>query len=221
MTESAEKVYIVEDNPSVRDALRALVESEGFEAQAYNSAEELLTHLDAPAAHPGACMLLDVRLPGANGITLLEQLSRREPALPVILISGHTDVPQAVQAMKYGALDVIEKPFRGEDVLRRIRDAIALHRSRRGAQQQSQSALQCYEELSKREKQVMVLVVRGLLNKQIAMELNLSTKTVECHRARVMEKMGADSLADLVRMAVTLEDRGVIDRQSPASASST
>lgn len=214
MTESTGKVYIVEDDTSVRDMLRTLVESEGFEAQTYDSAEDLLSGFDAgKAADYGACMLLDVRLPGVSGMSLLEQLSRRDPALPVILISAHTDVPLAVKAMKSGALDVIEKPFKGEAVLKRVRDAMTLHRSRHREHRHAESLQQRYGDLSRRERQVMRLVVRGLLNKQIAMELGLSTKTVECHRARVMEKMAAESLADLVRMAVTLEEKGVIEHQ--------
>lgn len=217
MTESADKVYIVEDDQSVREALAALVESEGFEAQVFNSAEQLLAGIDRPSEGGSACMLLDVRLPGVDGLTLMKRLSHDYPSLPVILISAHTDVPLAVRAMKQGVVDVIEKPFNGDEVLGRIRDALALHRVRYRQQQRNESLQDRYASLSQREKQVMALVVRGQLNKQIAIELTLSTKTVECHRARVMEKMQAESLADLVRMAVTLEGMGVIERYNPAS----
>ena len=221
MMGSTDKVYIVEDDQSVREALAELVQSEGFTARTYDSAEQLLDKLEPTATDYSACMLLDVRLPGVSGITLLEQLALREPTLPVILISAHTDVPLAVQAMKHGAVDILEKPFRGEQVLGRVRDALALHRVRQSRQLESQSLQQRYGQLSQRERQVLELVVRGLLNKQIALELSLSTKTVECHRAKVMEKMEADSLADLVRMAVNLENEGLIDTQHPSSTSQT
>ena len=150
-------------------------------------------------------MLLDIRLPGTSGLVLLDELVARVPTLPVILISGHADVATAVRGMKQGAIDVIEKPFSEHDLLKRIQEAMRLGRHRTMKRRDAEQLSERFATLTDREREVMEAVVRGKLNKQIAHELDLSPKTIEVHRAHVMEKMAADSLADLVRMAVTLE----------------
>ncbi len=218
MSQASDKVYIVEDDRSIRHALRELVEAEGFTAQTFRSAEELFAASPLNTHGAGECMLLDVHLPGASGMSVLERLSDRRPKLPVILISGDANVSLTVKAMQYGAMDVLEKPFRGEDLLKRVHDAVAQSRLHIKQHLQVTDLRQRYQQLTKRERQVMKAVVRGLLNKQTARELNLSTKTIEVHRSRMMEKMAAESVAELVRMSLDLERQGWLEAQSEPSS---
>ncbi|MCC6682099.1 MAG: response regulator transcription factor [Phycisphaeraceae bacterium] len=220
MSQTSDKVYIVEDDRSIRHALRELVEAEGFTAQTFSSAEELFASTPLNTHGAGECMLLDIHLPGASGMSVLEKLSGRQPKLPVILISGHADVSLTVKAMQFGALDVIEKPFRGSELLARVHDAVAQSRHHIKQHLKATDLRQRYQRLTKRERQVMSAVVRGLLNKQTARELNLSTKTIEVHRSRMMEKMEAVSVADLVRISLDLERNGWLESESQSDASS-
>lgn len=197
-------VYVVDDDKAVRDSLRWLIESVGVRVETFASAREFLDRCDAGEVR--GCLVADVRLPGISGLDLQENLRQRGLYLPTIVITGHGDVPLAVRAMKAGALDFIEKPFSDQVLLDRIREALSTDERYRELAVQREEIVERYERLSRREREVMQLVVQGRLNKQIAAELGLSHKTIEVHRAHAMEKMEADSLAELVRMAVVLEE---------------
>lgn len=192
-------VFVVDDDQAMRTSLQWLIESTGMPVQTYESADAFLA-----SHYPGraGCLLLDVRMPGMTGLELQGYLAREGYRLPVILITGHGDVAMAVKAMKAGAVDFIEKPFHDEDLLRSIRNALEFdqkHRASRSAQAEIAMRL---AELTPREHEVMTMVTDGKSNKEIAASLGVSAKTVEAHRARVMEKMRAESLAELVRMAL-------------------
>jgi FixJ family two-component response regulator len=195
-------VFVVDDDASVREAIRSLIMSVGLRVEAFETAREFLGSklLEAPG-----CVVLDVRLPGLSGLDLQRELAAHAVKLPIIFITGHGDIPMSVRAMKAGAVEFLTKPFRDQDLLDAIQ--LALARDRDSRQQQSQIAeLRArFEELTAREKEVMGLVAAGLLNKQIAGELGISEVTVKIHRAQVMKKMGAGSLADLVRMTEKLK----------------
>lgn len=197
-------VYVVDDDKAVRDSLCWLIESVGMRVETFASAREFLDRCDAGEMR--GCLVADVRLPGVSGLDLQENLRRRGLHLPTIIITGHGDVPIAVRAMKGGALDFIEKPFSDQVLLDRVREALTRDERYRELALRHDEIAQRYERLSRREREVMELVVQGRLNKQIAADLDLSHKTIEVHRAHAMEKMEADSLADLVRMAVVLEE---------------
>ncbi|MEC5397712.1 response regulator transcription factor [Uliginosibacterium sp. H1] len=189
-------VHIVDDDEALRDSLVWLLESTGLAVSAYASAEEFLA-----AWRPDitGCLVLDVRMPGMSGLELYEKLNGMHSTLPVIFITGHGDVPMAVSALKKGAVDFIEKPFNDRDMLKLIEQCLAQERSQREARRQGAEAQRRIEQLTPREREVLDLIVAGRLNKQIADDLGISIKTVEVHRARVMEKMGANSLAELVQ----------------------
>lgn len=195
-------VYVVDDDEAVRRFLRGLIGSIGLGVKTYASAQEFLDGYEAGS--PG-CLLLDIRMPDMSGLELQAELRRREIDIPVIILTGHGDVKVAVHAMKAGALDFIEKPFNNELLLHAIQKAVAgsLHSS--GARVRRQELLQRLETLTTRERQVLGLVVAGETNKGVARHLGISEKTVEIHRAKVMEKMQAKSLAELVKMAAVLE----------------
>ncbi|WP_432797627.1 response regulator FixJ [Poriferisphaera sp. WC338] len=195
-------VYVVDDDKAVRDSLKWLIESVGLQVKTYETAMEFLSDCEGMSA---GALVVDVRLPGMSGLDLQDQLKKRGIRLPVIIITGHGDVPVAIRAMKAGALDFIEKPFSDQVLLDRIRDALEADAERRESQMQRGEVESRLKRLTPRERQVMDLVVQGRLNKQIAAELDLSHKTIEVHRAHVMEKMNAGSLAELVRMAVVIE----------------
>jgi RNA polymerase sigma factor (sigma-70 family) len=200
--ERALKVTVVDDDDALRDSLVWLLEGAGMRVRAFASAEAFL---QAVRPEDTLCLVLDVRMPGMTGMELHDALRDRQIDAPVVFITGHGDVPMAVEAIKKGAFDFIEKPFNDEQLVATIRRA-AQHASARNVERASGRDLRNrFDSLSPREREVLDLVVQGKLNKTIADLLGISIKTVEAHRARVMEKMQADSLADLVKMALRLQ----------------
>ena len=198
-------VYVVDDDQGLRDSLHWLLEAAGLAVRTFSKAQALLDELDATFELPLGCALIDLRLPGMSGLDLLEHMRSQAIDLPVIMITGHGDVRAAVRAMKAGAMEFIEKPFDEQYLLRRVNEAVRIHNDHRLASARHAELHKLYSLLSPRERQVMTLAADGWLNKQIAAELSLSHKTVEVHRANVMSKMRAGSFAELVRMAVLLE----------------
>lgn len=200
-TKSAATVFIVDDDASIRVAMQALMESIEMTHEIFASGDEFLeaVELDRPG-----CLVLDIRMPGLGGLELQELLAQRGSLLPVIFITGHGDVPMAVEAMQKGAVDFIQKPFRDQDLLDRIRQALSTDSKRRQRQREQAVVADRRGKLTKREQEVFDLVVTGKPNKIIAYELGVSQRTIEIHRARVMEKMQANSLADLVKMHIAL-----------------
>ena len=191
-------VFVVDDDRSVREGLADLINSVGMKVEGFSSAQEFLRYKrhDTPA-----CLVLDVRLPGPSGLDLQRQLGRSEYPIPVIFITGHGDIPMSVRAMKEGAVEFLTKPFRDQDLLDAIHQALDSDRTAR-EQRAKAAELRCrYESLTPREREVMHLVVRGLLNKQIASELGASEVTIKMHRGQVMHKMRAESVVELSRMA--------------------
>ncbi len=194
-------VYIVDDDAAVRGALLMLLKSVGLRGSGYASAQEFLSSYHE---HQPGCLVLDVRMPGLSGLELQQQLNLRGATLPVLFMTGHADVPMAVEAMQAGAFDFLQKPFRDQDLLDRIQRALQHDSQLRGEQQQAQQLRERYATLTPREVQVMKLMTEGRPNKLMAVDLNLSQRTIEIHRAHVMEKMQARSLAQLVRMSLQL-----------------
>ncbi len=195
--DSPPTVFIVDDDAAIRFAMQALMDSVNLNHEIFASADEFLEKISGQ--RPG-CLVLDIRMPGLGGLELQEELIKRGDTLPIIFITGHGDVPMAVEAMQKGAVDFIQKPFRDQELLDRIREALATDEERREAQQHHAEVAHRLERLTNREREVFDLVVTGKPNKVIAYELGVSQRTVEIHRARVMEKMQARSLADLVKM---------------------
>ncbi len=204
MTQRPATVFIVDDDDSVRSSLRLLLKSVGLQAVAYGSAREFLASWDAD--QPG-CLVLDVRMPSMSGLELQEELNRRGAIIPVIFITGHGDIPMAVEAMQHGAFDFLPKPFRDQDLIDRIQRAIERDARNRAQLLEKERIRARYESLTPREREVLALVTAGKANKVMAGDLGVSQRTVEIHRARVMEKMEASSLAQLVRMVMELETR--------------
>jgi FixJ family two-component response regulator len=196
-------VFVIDDDHAVRDSLGLLLKSMGTRARLLDSAQAFLDEYQPSVS---GCIVLDIRMPGMSGMELQQKLKAMRCTLPVIFITGHGDVPMAVEAMHEGAFDFIQKPFRDQELLDRINHALNWDNEHRSAEDHRRGVLERYETLTPREREVMGCVVKGLANKVIAMDLDLSQRTVEIHRARVMEKMGARSLADLVRMSFALSE---------------
>jgi two-component system, LuxR family, response regulator FixJ len=196
-------VFIVDDDDGVRRAMGALMESVGYSHAAYASAQEFLRHYDP--AQPG-CLILDIRMPGMSGLELQQELNKRGCSIPVIFVTGHGDVPMAVEAMKKGAYDFVQKPFRDQDLLDRVNRALQVDAEQRQELAGKEEVVHRWSTLTPREKEVMALIVEGKANKVIAMDLNLSERTVEIHRARVMEKMKVRSVAQLVKLSLLLPE---------------
>jgi FixJ family two-component response regulator len=194
-------VYVVDDDASTREALSSLIRSVGLRAVSFASAQEFLESkgVDAPS-----CLILDVRLPGLSGLDLQRRLVVSGNAIPIVFITGHGDIPMSVQAIKAGAVEFLPKPFRDQDLLDAIRHALDLDRTRRDAEGRVASLRTRFQSLTPREQEVMAWVISGWLNKQTAAELGTSEMTVKVHRGRVMRKMGAGSVAELVTMAARI-----------------
>ena len=194
-------VFVVDDDASMRDAISRLLNAVGLSVQTFASAREFLNRKlpDVPG-----CVVLDVRLPGLSGLDLQREMVERGIHIPVVFITGHGDIPMSVQAMKAGAVEFLTKPFRDQDLLDAVRSGIQLDRQGRKERAELAELRDGLRQLTPREREVMSLVVAGLLNKQIALRLGTSEKTIKIHRSHVMQKMRADSLADLVRMSQKL-----------------
>ena len=193
-------VHIVDDDEAVRSSLKFLMRSQGFEVECYPSAQDFLNRVDVSV--PG-CVLLDVRMPGMTGLELLEELVQRQMPVPVILMTGQADVPMAVRALKSGAYDFIEKPFDNRALLLRIREALIQGGDVHERHKERETINERLQRLTRREQEVMDMLVSGKPNKVIAADLGISTRTVEIHRAKIMEKLQARSLSDVVRIALT------------------
>jgi FixJ family two-component response regulator len=191
-------VFVVDDDASVREAVESLLRSVGLSVRCFGSASEFLS--DAPL-DALACLVLDVRLPGTNGLDLQSELTERHPGLPIVFISGHGDIRMSVRAIKAGAVEFLPKPFHDQDLLDAVQQALTTARATRLAREESLELNSRFEALTPRERQVLELVVTGMLNKQIASALGIQEVTVKIHRRQVMHKTAAQSVADLVRMA--------------------
>jgi FixJ family two-component response regulator len=195
-------VLVVDDDDELREALRSLFQSVGLDAKLFASTAELLRHKlpDAPC-----CLVLDIRLPGVSGLDFQTQLAKANIHVPIIMMTGHGDIPMSVRAMKAGAVDFLTKPFRDQDMLDAVAQAIERDRKRRDSEKARAELRGLFETLTTREREIMALVTTGLMNKQVAAQLGLSEITVKIHRGHVMRKMGVRTLADLVRSAEVLE----------------
>ena len=213
MEEQRPAVYVIDDDPSVRDGLDSLLRSVGYDTRGLPSPRDFLLH---PRSDGPACIVLDVRMPDASGLDFQDELARAGYLTPIIFLSGHGDVPMSVRAMKAGAVEFLLKPFREQDLLDAIRQALEMDRARLRKEAAAGDLRERFASLTPREREVMALVARGLLNKQIAAEIGLSEITVKVHRGQAMRKMRADSVADLIRMAdgLGLSDTSVDGKSS-------
>ena len=198
MTEPAPIVFVVDDDPSVRRAIKRLVESVGLHVETFGSASEFMSSSRPEIA---SCLVLDIRLPGISGLDFQRELAAANVHIPIIFITGHGDIPMSVRAMKAGAVEFLTKPFRDQDLLDAIQVGLARDRARRQRQAETAVLRERFESLTPREREVVPLIVSGLLNKQVAAEIGTTEATVKVHRSQLMKKMGADSLPELVRMA--------------------
>jgi two-component system, LuxR family, response regulator FixJ len=203
MKERAPTVFVVDDDEAVRNSLHLLMKSLGLAATTLPTAQEFLDKYDP---HQPGCLVLDVRMPGMSGLELQEQLNVRGAMIPVIFITGHGDIPMAVEAMQQGAFDFLQKPFRDQDLIDRIQRALAKDKANRAELSERSRLQEHFESLTPREREVLDLVTSGKANKVMAADLGVSQRTVEIHRARVMEKMHASSIAQLVRMVMDLRE---------------
>lgn len=204
MTEASPIVFVVDDDPSVGRAIKRLVESVGLKVAQFGSAQQFL-HSERPDAP--SCLVLDVRLPGISGLDFQHQLAEAGIHIPVIFVTAHGDIPMTVRAMKAGAVEFLTKPFRDQDLLDAVQVGLERDRARRQKEAGITTLRDRYELLSAREREVVAMVVCGLLNKQIAVEIGTTENTVKAHRSRAMEKMQAQSLAELVKMVERLHER--------------
>jgi FixJ family two-component response regulator len=197
MTAGNPIVFIVDDDPSIRKSLDRLIKSAGLAVETFATAHEFLER----HSHKGpSCLVLDVKLPDLNGLELQEKLLSQEYAMPIVFITGHGDIPMSVKAMKKGAIDFLTKPFDDKDLLDAVQQALQRDSKARTAREERKDIQRRLESLTLREYEILTHVITGMLNKQIALALNISEKTVKVHRGRVIEKMGVDSVAELVRL---------------------
>ena len=203
MKESVPTVIVIDDDEAVRSSLKLLLRSVKLPVNVYGSAHEFLSKYTADQS---GCMIVDVRMPGMSGLELQQQLNLRGAMIPVIFITGHGDIPMAVEAMRYGAFDFLQKPFRDQDLLDRVQRALEKDAKNRREFARSDRIREHYGTLTPREREVLELVTSGKPNKVMAADLGVSQRTIEIHRARVMEKMQANSLAQLVRMVLDLKE---------------
>lgn len=206
MKETAPVVFVVDDDPVVCASMKRLIRTLGLEVQTFSSAQDFLRSKRPDA--PG-CLVLDVRLPDLSGLDLQQELAKANVDLPIIFVTGHADVPMSVRAMKAGAVEFLTKPFREQDLLEAIQHGILQHRAAREQRAAVGELQERVDSLTPREQEVFLLVVSGLLNKQIADQLGASEKTIKIHRGQLMRKMQAESLADLVRMSEQLKPTSV------------
>jgi FixJ family two-component response regulator len=198
MSHATSIVFVVDDDISVRESLELLIQSEGWQPETFSSAQDFLVRSRTPVP---SCLVLDISMPDLNGLELQKRVAAEHPDVPIIFITGHGDVPKTVQAMKAGAVEFLTKPFRDDVLLSAVRQALERSRVALGQQAEIKELRDRYSSLSAREREVMALVVSGLLNKQVGGELGISEITVKAHRGKVMQKMNAASLPDLVKMA--------------------
>lgn len=203
MDQDMARIYIVEDDEAVRESLQMVLESIGYRVSSYASANQFIEKWNSEMA---GCLVLDIRMPGMNGMELQRRLNERNSILPIIFVTGHGDVPMAVEAMQQGAVDFLQKPYREQELLEKIERAFSLDRDNRASLLSRQDIAARLASLTPRELDVLRLMVEGKANKVIAIDLDISQRTVEIHRARVMEKLGANSLAHMVRMVMAVDD---------------
>jgi FixJ family two-component response regulator len=198
MTEAEPVIFVVDDDPSVRKSLLRLLRSFGYEARAFHSAEHFLEQ--EPYKGTG-CIILDIRMPGIGGMALQDELCKTQDSLPIVFITGHGDIPMSVRAMKKGAMDFLPKPFEDGQLLDAVVRALEVSRQAGVVRSELNSVRMLFDRLTPREYEVVPYIIAGLLNKQIAFKLNIAEKTVKVHRAHIMEKLGVNSVAELVRLA--------------------
>lgn len=205
MTQKAHKIHIIDDTDSVAASLKMLLESYGYDAVTHPSGEDFIAHVKEYSAEP-SCILLDVRMQGMSGIELYQQLDRLKIIAPVIFITGHATVPMAVRAIQLGAFDFLEKPIDHGQLIFKVEAALKKFREMQESVQKEQATYKVFSSLTKREKQILDLLVEGMANKEIARELNITVKTVEYHRSNIMKKTQASSLAELVKIYMACDN---------------
>ena len=203
MSDKNQTVYVVEDDEAVRDSLQLMLRSAGLNVVAYSNGNDFLDDWNEAMA---GCIVLDIRMPGMDGMALQRHLNERHSLLPIIFVTGHGDVPLAVEAMKSGAVEFVQKPYREEELLDKIQNALEKDAEQRESLNRRQEIVHRIETLTPREREIMDRMIAGQANKVIAIELDISQRTVEIHRSRVMHKMGTHSLAHLVRMVLSVKD---------------